>query len=112
MLSRTACRFAVNLTAFWLVEIRGVVMFYVLVSGLLGGHLIPIHLFPDWLRDLAYATPFPAMVQTPIDLMTGQATGLRALGLVAAQLAWAGGLLVGGRLVLAGATRKLVVQGG
>jgi len=107
-----ACRFAVNLVAFWLVEVRGIVMFYVLVSGLLGGHLIPVQMFPEWLRTLAYATPFPAMIQTPIDLVTGQATGLRALGLVLAQLVWAVVLLGAGRLVLAGATRKLVVQGG
>ena len=107
-----SCRFIVNLTAFWLVEVRGIVMLYVLVSGLLGGHLVPVQLFPDWLRTLAYATPFPAMIMTPIDLVTGQAQGLRALGLVAAQVAWAAGLLLAGRVVLARATRKLVVQGG
>jgi len=107
-----ACRFILNLAAFWLIEIRGLVMLYVLTSGLLAGHLIPVQMFPDWLRHLAYATPFPALVQTPIDLLTGQATGGRALGLVAAQVAWAGGMLVAGRVVLARATRKLVVQGG
>ena len=107
-----ACRFILNLAAFWLIEIRGLVMLYVLATGLLAGHLIPLQLFPDWLRHIAYATPFPALVQTPIDLLTGQATGARAVGLVAAQVAWAAGMLVLGRLVLARATRKLVVQGG
>jgi ABC-2 type transport system permease protein len=56
-------------------------------------------MFPGWLGTLAYATPFPAIVQTPIDLVTGQATG-------------AAGMLLAGRLVLARATHKLVVQGG
>lgn len=106
------CRFMVNLCAFWLVEVRGIVMLYVLVSGLLGGHLVPVQLFPHWLRDLAYGTPFPSMVQSPIDLVTGQATGTEALGLVGMQVAWAAGLLLAGRLVLARATAKLVVQGG
>ena len=107
-----AGRFMVNLCAFWLVEIRGLVMLYVLASGLLGGHLIPVQVFPGWLGTLAYATPFPAIVQTPIDLVTGQATGAGAVGLVAAQVAWAAGMLLAGRLVLARATHKLVVQGG
>ncbi len=107
-----ACRFIVNLSAFWLMEIRGLVLLYVLVSGLLAGHLIPVQLFPDWLRHIAYATPFPALVQTPIDLVTGQATGARAVGLVGAQVAWAVVMLLAGRVVLARATRKLVVQGG
>ena len=71
-----ACRFMVNLTAFWLTEVRGLVLLYVLVSGLLGGHLVPVQLFPDWLQAAAYVTPFPAMIQFPINLVTGQATGL------------------------------------
>lgn len=105
-------RFLVNLLAFWLTEVRGLVMCYVLVSGLLGGNLVPVQLFPGWLRTLAYATPFPAMLQSSVDLVTGQATGLRALGAVAGQLAWAVGLLLAGRVVLSRATRRLVVQGG
>ena len=107
-----ACRFMVNLTAFWLTEVRGLVLLYVLVSGLLGGHLVPVQLFPDWLQAAAYITPFPAMIQFPINLVTGQATGLRAVAEVAVQVAWAAGLLLLGRLVLSRATRKLVVQGG
>lgn len=107
-----AGRFLVNLSAFWLTEIRGPVTFYVLVAGLLGGHLIPVQLFPGWLQAVAYATPFPAIIQWPIDLVTGQATGWRALGVVTAQLAWAVALLGLGRVVLSRATRRLVVQGG
>jgi len=107
-----ACRFMVNLAAFWLTEIRGLVLFYVLVSGLLAGHLIPIQLFPGWLQAVAYATPFPAMIQWPIDLVTGQATGGRAVLVVAAQLGWAVVLLGLGRLVVGRATKRLVVQGG
>jgi len=88
------------------------VMLYVLTSGVLGGHLVPVHFFPDWLQAVAYATPFPSMVQTPVDLVTGQATGLKAAGLVLAQVAWAVGALLLGRVVLVRATRKLVLQGG
>ena len=106
------CRFAVNLMAFWLVEIRGVAMLYVLATGVLGGHLVPVHFFPDWLQAVAYATPFPSMIQTPIDLVTGQADGSAAVGLVLAQVGWAVGMLVLGRVVLVRATRKLVLQGG
>jgi len=107
-----ACRFLVNLSAFWIIEVRGPVTFYVLVSGLLGGHLIPVQLFPEWMQVLAYATPFPSMVQSPIDLVTGQAAGSEALLLVTVQLGWAVLLLGLGRLVLRRATRRLVVQGG
>lgn len=107
-----ACRFLVNLSAFWIIEVRGPITMYVLVSGLLAGHLIPIQLFPGWLQIIAYATPFPAMIQFPIDLVTGQATGWGVVLRVAAQVLWAVLLLGLGRLVLRRATRRLVVQGG
>ena len=107
-----ACRFILNLSAFWLIEIRGLV--YALRARVrpAGRPPDPGAAVPDWLRHVAYATPFPALVQTPIDLVTGQATGARAVGLVGAQVAWAVVMLLAGRVVLARATRKLVVQGG
>ncbi len=107
-----ACRFLVNLAAFWILEVRGPVLVYVLISGLLGGHLIPVQLFPQWMQVLAYATPFPSIVQSPIDLVTGQASGREAALLVAVQLGWALALLALGRVVLRRAARRLVVQGG
>jgi ABC-2 type transport system permease protein len=107
-----ACRFLVNLAAFWILEVRGPVLVYVLISGLLGGHMIPVQLFPGWMQVVAYSTPFPSIIQTPIDLVTGQATGWDAAHLVGVQLAWVVLLLVLGRLVLKRATRRLVVQGG
>jgi ABC-2 type transport system permease protein len=61
---------------------------------------------------LAAATPFPAMVQTPADVITGRLDGTGALAAVGVQLLWltaVGGL---GRLALRAASRRLVVQGG
>jgi len=108
-----ACQFLVNLAAFWLLEIRGVMILYVVTSGVLCGLYLPVHWFPPWLSTLAAATPFPSMLQTPVDLLTGRlATPSAAVGALAVQLAWAVGMLALGRLVLAVATRRLVVQGG
>ena len=107
-----ACRWLVNLAAFWLLDLRGVLTLYVLSSGLLSGHLLPVHWFPAWLAAIANSTPFPSLVQTPIDVVTGRAAGADALALIGIQLGWLAVLLVAGRLVFATGTRKLVVQGG
>lgn len=106
------CRFLVNLAAFWVIEVRGLVTIYVLTMNLLCGLIVPVQLFPTWLKVMAYATPFPWLLQAPCDLVTGQAQGATAVGTVAAQLAWSATLIALGRLVLRRATRKLVVQGG
>ena len=106
------CRFLANLSAFWLVDHRGVVNLYVLVSNLLSGMFAPVTWFPAGLETVARLTPFPSMIQAPADVVTGRldtAGSLRALGV---QVLWLGITLVLARLALVRATRRLVVQGG
>ncbi|MGN6599976.1 MAG: ABC transporter permease [Actinomycetes bacterium] len=107
-----AARFLLNLVAFWTVEIRGFLSFYVLTSNLLMGLVVPVQAFPDGVRALVYATPFPAMLQAPIDVWTGRGLGPSAAGTLAVQAGWAAALLLLGRWVLSRGTRRLVVQGG
>jgi ABC-2 type transport system permease protein len=104
--------YLVGVVGFWLVETRGVQIFYMVVAGFLAGLFIPIGLFPGWLRALAEATPFPAMMMFPIDILAGR-TGLTgALGLVAAQLAWLAGTGGLGQALTRAGRRRLEVQGG
>jgi ABC-2 type transport system permease protein len=65
--------------------------------------------FPGWAAGVLAATPFPAMVQIPTDLLLGRGD---AAWLLAGQLLWVVLLLGAGRLVLARAVHRLVVQDG
>ena len=47
-------RFLVNLIAFWTLDVRGFIGLYVAVVGPLCGLYVPVHLFPEWLRVIAY----------------------------------------------------------
>ena len=105
-------RFLVNLVAFWTTDVRGFVWLYYVVMGPLSGFYVPTHLFPDWLRVVANATPFPSMFQAPIDVMSGRVLAGAALVMIAVQLGWLAGLVLIGRLALSRAARRLVVQGG
>lgn len=102
----------VNLAAFWLVENRGLITVYTAVMNLLSGFLIPIVWFPDWLLMIARATPFPSMVQTPIDALSGRVAPLDALPLIGVQVVWV--VVLGGAsvLMLRAGVRSLEVQGG
>ncbi len=104
-----AIRFLLNLVAFWLLDWRGLLSLYGAVSAVLAGLAIPIAFFPGWARAAIWATPFPAIIQAPIDIALGTGT---VLLLLAHQLIWAVALLAAGRLVLARAVRTLVIQGG
>jgi len=106
------CRYAVNLTSFWLVESRGPQLVYVVVSGFLCGLYVPVHWFPGWLQLIAHATPFPSMLQTPIDLLSGRASPADALPLLLTQVLWASGALALGQVLTQLGRRRLEVQGG
>jgi ABC-2 type transport system permease protein len=106
------CRLLVNLTAFWLLDVRGVVTLYVAVSNVLSGIVVPVAFYPGWLHDLAYATPFPSLLQVPVDIVVERSAGWSAVGALAMQAGWAAATLAGATWVLARGTRRLVVQGG
>jgi len=105
-------RFLYNAAAFWLLDFRGVMTLTITIVLFGSGMAIPIRFFPGWLRDTAYALPFSAILQTPVDVWLGKRQGLALLGFLALQAGWALVLLAVGRLALARGIRKLVVQGG
>lgn len=107
-----ACRFLVNLTAFWLLDVRGVLTLYMVGSNVLSGLIVPVHWFPGWMRVIAAASPFPSMLQAPVDLLSGRVAGWSAVETVAVQVFWLVAMLGLGRVVLRRALRRLVVQGG
>jgi ABC-2 type transport system permease protein len=107
-----ACRLVTNLAAFWLLDVRGLMTLYVMVSNTLSGLLVPIPFFPGWARVLAYATPFPWLMQVPSDIIVERHGSGTALAAIAGQAAWAALLLAVCVWVLSRGTRKLVVQGG
>jgi len=105
-------RFALSLTAFWLVDIKGLSQILVVTTMFFGGVILPINTFPHWLEVVARALPFASMVHLPVEVYLGRHPGADAVAVLATQAAWAVVLLGLGRLVLARATRKVVIQGG
>lgn len=102
-------RFLVELTSFWLLDARGVRSVYAAAAGLLAGLAVPLGYFPDALRAAVYATPFPGLLQTPIDVFSERGPTAALLG---HQVLWLAVTFAAGQIALARATRKLVVQGG
>ena len=82
------------------------------VATLLAGLYVPVHWFPDWLRTIAAATPFPSLIQTPVDILSGYAAGPAAVRAVAVQVGWVLALGLGASMATAAGRRRLEVQGG
>ena len=101
-------RFLYNLAAFWVLDVRGVMMVALTISLFFSGMIMPLTFFPAWLRDLARALPFASFLQTPVDVWLGQYHAWE----VGLQILWAVVLLALGQLALRRATQRVVVPGG
>jgi len=105
-------RFLVACTAFWLLDQSGVRVMSGAFAIFFSGMMLPLVLFPGWLGTLANALPWAAFVQVPNDIWLGRHAGTDMVLALGFQILWAVVLLGCCRLVLAAATRKVVVQGG
>jgi ABC-2 type transport system permease protein len=100
------------LSAFWLLDHRGAMMLGVAAVAIFSGFYVPLQFFPDGFEVFARATPFPAMIQNPVDIFVGEATGFEIVATLAVQAAWAVVMVGLAQVVFAAGTRRLVVQGG
>lgn len=117
----TQINFLVGLCAFPLKNIDGVMRAKHYLIELLSGLLIPVALFPGWLRGLSAWLPFQAVSFLPGSIWLGRArAGVEWLGggetlvarALAAQLAWVVALTLLGGACWRLAARRLTVQGG
>lgn len=104
--------FLVQLSAFWVLDVRGPAQIAWLPAQFLAGTFVPVVLFPDGLERVARALPFAAMIQLPVEIFLGKHEGFDLLGLYALQVLWLVVLVALGRVVLARAVRRVVVHGG
>ncbi|WP_442933792.1 ABC transporter permease [Micromonospora sp. CPCC 205556] len=107
------CRFLVNASAYWLQDVRGPMILWTVGSGVLAGLYFPLRFLPEGLQwALWLGTPFPSLLQTPLDVLVERDPPGTQLGLVALQLCWTVAILVACHRVQRRAERRLVVQGG
>ena len=102
-------RFLLNLSAFWMVDARGIHTIAIVLVNFFSGLLVPLAFFPERLRMVAELLPFRAFVMVPIEVLLGQRGLANALAI---QLSWSILLAALGQGVLALAVRKVVVHGG
>jgi ABC-2 type transport system permease protein len=101
-------RFLFGSAAFWTPDYRSLFLLVFPVLWLVSGFVIPVNFFPGPLRALGAWSPLIPLLMAPVRVATGRSAGLA----VAGQLAWLAVLWLAGRLVLAAASRRLVVHGG
>lgn len=105
-------RFLVNVPAFWLLDYRGLGIALMFANSFFSGLLVPLVYWPEWSQGIVSVLPFAGLIQIPVDIILGKATGLDLIGALVFQLGWAVVLMLAGRLMMTLAVRKVTVQGG
>jgi len=105
-------RFVVNLSAFWTPNAVGVCRLFYMISWFTSGFMMPLRFFPEWFVRLCYLTPFPHMINTPIEVYLGLMKGEELAMALLNQAMWGFTLAVAGHAILYAGVRRLVIQGG
>jgi ABC-2 type transport system permease protein len=98
-----------GLAAFWLGDVTPLFWVWQKLLFILGGLMLPLAIYPEWMQRVAWLTPFPALLAGPADFMIGGGDGwwlaLRLGG-------WAIAIALLARALFGRAVRTLTVNGG
>jgi len=104
--------FGVAMLSFRTLNWLGLMWLESALVGILSGALVPLDLYPDWLRSVALLLPFHGIIHTPLSIYLGDLQGLALLKALGLQAAWVVGLWVLVRRLWAPSLQALVVQRG
>jgi ABC-2 type transport system permease protein len=79
---------------------------------ILSGMIIPLPLFPDWMRPVLFVQPLAGLVDIPYRIYFANLSGAEALGGIALQVFWTVAFIILGYLLTAQAMRRIQIQGG
>lgn len=104
--------FAVQMTAFWLLNVWSMTTIKNVFVNVLSGTMIPLWFMPEWMEGVLKFTPFSSIYFTPVQIYLGQLTFQEIVGKCAVQLVWIVLIYGVGDLLWRCGQKKLVVQGG
>lgn len=90
----------------------GSLLMFGVIGEFLAGMVIPVPLMPSWLQSIVYVLPFRWTADFPFRVYSGHIPKEEALAGIAIQLIWFLVLVGLGRLAMARALRRVVVNGG
>lgn len=88
-----------QLVSFWADNVWSLIVAHRFVSGLLGGFILPLSLFPAWSQPVLSALPFRTYFDFPVNVLFGRVAPAEwAIGMLVA-VGWCAVMSLAGRLV-------------
>jgi len=76
------------------------------------GNLLPLLLFPDWMRTVMFVQPFAGLIDIPLRIYFGTLTGQGLIAGLGLQMFWIAVLIALGHWFMSRTLRTLESQGG
>lgn len=108
----TAITNLMNISLLWTISGDGITNLLMSSTYLLSGQIIPLALFPDFLKKAVLSLPFAGIVDLPIQFYLGKKTINDLIPAILFQMGWIVLLILLGKYFLNKGLRKMVVQGG
>jgi ABC-2 type transport system permease protein len=102
----------INIAVLALLNDRGTNALAAPLGVAFSGNLLPLALFPDWMRAALLIQPFAGLLDIPLRIYVGDFVADRATVGVSLQLFWIAALIALGRCLMTRTMRTLEVQGG
>ena len=102
----------VHMITMFLMDSRGILSIYSVISEVFSGATIPIPFFPNWLKTIAYILPFRYVCDVPFRLYSGNISSLEGINLLIQSLIWIIVIFIIGQIITRFAFKKAVIQGG
>jgi ABC-2 type transport system permease protein len=103
--------FLVGLGAFWMEDTSGPMLIYSRMTMILGGMLIPLQLFPEWLQGPLHVLPFASIVYGPARMFV-QPNSIEFAQIMANQVIWIGVFTLIVTAVYSVAVKRISANGG
>ena len=104
--------FAVQMIAFWLVNIWSIVTIKNVFVNVLSGSMIPLWFMPEGIKRMMDFTPFSSIYFTPVRIWLGQLSGKEITEKCLLQLVWILVIYCVGSLLWKLGQRKVIIHGG
>lgn len=100
------------ISAFFTISPKGIRVITASLIEFLSGMIIPLPFLPDKIRVVIEALPFASMQNIPFRIYSGNISGTQIIYSILLQIFWLCMLIIIGKLFMAKALKRVVVQGG
>jgi ABC-2 type transport system permease protein len=109
----TLIDYSIGITSFYTESLWGISTGKEIMVLLLSGALIPLHFFPQQIKNVLLYLPFQAIYHTPASILTGAVKPISEyVSMLGVQMVWIVVLCIASRLFFAQAIKVLTVNGG